>query len=105
MIVEVGESQPRAPIMYNLFTQAKDTHLLVLITLHLKWNVTPLLGDFGGRVEIYRFLQSPRRLPSLFICRDLFSFCHFNSVLAGPGDCNECRHMGEVQKKRTTLKN
>ena len=24
-----------------------------------KWNVTPLLGHFGGRVGIYRFLQSP----------------------------------------------
>ena len=50
-----------------------------------KWNVTPLLGDFGGRVGIYRFLQSPtisRRLPSLFICWELFSLCHFNSVLA-----------------------
>ena len=49
------------------------------------WNVTPLFGDFEGRVGIYRFLQSPpipRRLPSLFFCRELFSFCHFNSVLA-----------------------
>ena len=38
------------------------------------WNVTPLLGEFGGRVGIFRFLQSPtitRRLPSLFICREL----------------------------------
>ena len=32
-----------------------------------------------------QILQSPtiqRRLPSLIICRELFSFCHFNSVLA-----------------------
>ena len=32
------------------------------------WNVTPLLGNFGGRVGIYKFLLSPtipRRLPSL----------------------------------------
>ena len=45
----------------------------------------PLLGNFGGRVGIYRFVQSPpipRRLPSLFICRELFSFCNFNSVRA-----------------------
>ena len=45
----------------------------------------PLLGDFGGRVEIYSFLQSPpipRMLPSLFICRDFFSFCLFNHVHA-----------------------
>ena len=54
-----------------------------MVENHEKWNVTPLLGDFGGRVGIYRFLQSPpipRRLPSLFICRELFSFCHFNSI-------------------------
>ena len=45
----------------------------------------PLLGDFEGRVGIYRFLQSPkipRMLPSLFICRDVFSFCPFNRVHA-----------------------
>ena len=49
------------------------------------WNVTPLLGDFGGSVGIYRFSQSPpipRSLPSLFSCRELFSFCHFNSMRA-----------------------
>ena len=38
----------------------------------------PLLGNFGGRVGIYRFLQSPS-IPS---CRELFSFCQFNSVRA-----------------------
>ena len=50
-----------------------------------QWNVMPLLGDFGGRVGLYKFLQRPpipRRLPSHFICRELFSFCHFNSVCA-----------------------
>ena len=38
--------------------------------METKWNVTPLIGDFGGRVGIYRFLQSPpipRRLPSLMV--------------------------------------
>ena len=51
----------------------------------LKLNVTPILGDFRGRVGIYRFLQSPsipRLLPSLFICWDFFSFCPFNRVCA-----------------------
>ena len=45
----------------------------------------PLLDYFGGRVGIYGFLKSPpspRMLPSLFICRDFFSFCHFNRVHA-----------------------
>ena len=49
-----------------------------------KWNVMPLLGNFGRRVGKYRFLQSPtiqRRLPSLFICRELFSFCHLLNML------------------------
>ena len=43
----------------------------------------PLIGDFGGKVEIYRFLLSPpipRMLPSLFNCRDFFSFCPFNLI-------------------------
>ena len=50
---------------------------------NILWNVMPLLGDFGGKVGIYRFLQSPtipRMLPSHFICRDFFSFCPFNHV-------------------------
>ena len=58
--------------------------LRVLDLLSVKWNVTPLLGEFGGRVGIYKFLHSPpipRLLPSLFICRDL-SFCPFNHVHA-----------------------
>ena len=49
------------------------------------WNVTPLIGNFGGREGIYRFLWSPPSpwvLPSLFICRDFFSFCHLNRVHA-----------------------
>ena len=51
----------------------------------VQWNVAPLLGEFGGRVGIYRFLQSfpiPRMFPSLFFCRDFFSFCPFNCVNA-----------------------
>ena len=50
-----------------------------------QWNVTPLIGDFEGRVGIHRFLYSPPSpwvLPSLFICRDFFLFCHFNRVHA-----------------------
>ena len=30
-----------------------------------QWNVTPLIGDFGGRVGIYKFLQSPHLLNML----------------------------------------
>ena len=44
-----------------------------------------LIGDFGGRAGFYIFLQSspkPRMHPSLFICRELFSFCPFNCVHA-----------------------
>ena len=47
---------------------------LTLNTLVSQWNVTPLLGDFGGRVGIYRFLHSPpipRRLPSLFKLQEI----------------------------------
>ena len=51
----------------------------------LQWNVTPLIGNCGGRVGICGFLQSPpipRMLLSLFICRDFLSFCTFNHVQA-----------------------
>ena len=62
----------------------------------------PLIGDFGGRVGIDRFLQSPtilKMLPSLFCCRELFSFCHTKGL-----QWVLCRHMREVQKKYVALK-
>ena len=48
-------------------------------------NVTPLLGDFGGRWGFYIFLQSPtfRRIsPLSFVVGSCSLFLHFNSVLA-----------------------
>ena len=47
----------------------------------LKWNVTPLLGHFGGRAA--------------FCCRELLSlFCLYEDecMLAGPRDCNKGIH-------------
>ena len=51
----------------------------------IQWNVTPLLGDFGGTVGTYRFLQSPpipRLIPSLFSCKDFFSLFVPKTVLS-----------------------
>ena len=39
----------------------------------------PFLGDFGGRVGIYRFLQSP---PLSLFVGIFFSLCPFNRVRA-----------------------
>ena len=70
---------------------------------YMKWNVTPLIGDFGGKAGIYRFLRSPpipRMLPPLFICRDFLSFCPFNQVLARlQAQGTAMSALGEVQKK------
>ena len=77
-------------------------------TSQVKWNVTPLIGDFGGRVGINIFLQSPlipRMLPSLFICRDFSLFvpltvcvhaCRSKGLLKG---LQWVHAPGEVQKK------
>ena len=54
----------------------------------VKWNVTPLLGHFGGRVKIYRFLQSPPIPPLSFVVGSytLFSvFMRVNACLQARG--------------------
>ena len=78
--------------------------------LTTQWNVTPLLGDFGGRVGINRFLLSPpipRMLPFLFICGDFFSLFVPSTVCmhtCRPKDLPEglqwVHALGEVPKKR-----
>ena len=53
--------------------------------LDAKWNVTPLLGDFGGRAGFYIILQNPTlpRISGLsFVVGSCSLFFHFNSVLA-----------------------
>ena len=59
-------------IVRKLFTDtiSRKTRTTALIYIYREWNVVPLIGNFGGRVGYYRFLQSPpipRMLPSFFI--------------------------------------
>ena len=70
----------------------------------LRHSLVTLEGDqdFDFFTEPYY----PENLPSLFCCRELFSFlalqqcaCTLAGLRACPRDCNECRHMGEVQEK------
>ena len=73
------------------------------------WNFMPLLGDFGGRVGIYSFLQSPsipRMLPSLFSCKDCFSLCPCNRVhasLQARGTLMSAGTWVEAQKDKKSL--
>ena len=58
-------------IVRKLFTDtiSRKTRTTALIYIYREWNVVPLIGNFGGRVGYYRFLQSPpipRMLPSFF---------------------------------------
>ena len=39
-----------------------------------KWNVTPLLGNFGGILYFFTEPSFPVNLPSLFICMDFSLF-------------------------------
>ena len=50
----------------------------------MEWNVTPLIGDYGGRAGFYIFIQSPtipRISPLSFVVGSCSLFLHFNSAL------------------------
>ena len=79
----------------------KFSFFIIFVIFHAKmgkWNVTPLLGHFGGRVGICSFLQSPPLLLvlpclSLLIIYSLFfPFQLVSCMLACPRACNKCMH-------------
>ena len=89
--------------------RAARHRLAAQLTHPPQWNVTPFIGDFGGRVGIYSFLQShtiPRRFPSLFSCRELFSFCPFTRVpalIAVPRACKRGHTLLKGRKENNSL--
>ena len=51
----------------TFFTLWKNKVAFNILSFNLEWNVMPLIGDFGGRVGIYRFLRWPSGLTRQFV--------------------------------------